>query len=258
MKNKTAKEIFNTYKLFFALICIGIAAALAVLIYITSISMLIGIAGIILLASNVKTLFFKLEEKTLESVIFDELDPEKFNELIELGAFKNSLRHKILAAVSLGKHKKALELIASYNPKVENPVEICNNLYRKGYVYFELEQYDKLPSVLSEFESLKAKHPKFATIFNNYSVFDKFDAFVDDDFEYVVGVCDIDLKEINTKKPNYKMTKINVSFYRAVSLYKMGNLEEARKGFEEIIAFAPKMHKAKLSADFIKRIENNQ
>ena len=90
---------------------------------------------------------------------------------------------------------------------------------------------------------------------NNFSVFDKFDAFADDDFEYVIDVCDIDLKEISPKKQNYKLTKINVSFYRAVSLYKLGRFEEARSGFEELIAYAPKMYKAKLAKDFIDLID---
>ena len=210
------------------------------------------------MASSLKYPFITLEEKTLETVIFDDLDSEKFGELISLGAFKKSTRHKVLAAVSLGEHEKALEIIENDRPKRENPLDLCNSVYRKGYIYFEREEYDKLPGVIREYEALKKKYPQFLGVLNNFTVFDKFDAFVDEDYEYVVDVCDIDLKEINPQKQNHKMTRINVGFYRAVSLYKLGRMDEAKAGFEEIISFAPKMHKAKLSREFIERIESGK
>ena len=49
-----------------------------------------------------------------------------------------------------------------------------------------------------------------------------------------------------------------MSFYRAVSLYKLGKLDEARAGFEDIIKYAPKMYKAKLSKDFIELIDKEK
>lgn len=258
MKNKTAKQIINTYNIWRALVCVGYLLALAVLIFVMTRSIVIGIVGIIVLASTIKNVFIKLEEKILEPVIFDELDPEKFNELLSLGAFKNSTRHKVLAAVSLGEHEKALEIINNYSSKIKNPLDLCNNTYRKGYIHFEREEYDKLPQIIREYEALKTEYPQFVGVFNNFSVFDKFDAFVDEDYEYVVDVCDIDLKEINPKKQNHKMTKINVGFYRAVSLYKLGRMDEAKKGFEDVIEFAPRMYKAKLSRDYIERIKNER
>ena len=132
---------------------------------------------------------------------------------------------------------------------------MCNNLYREGYVYFERGEYEKLLSVFQKYERLKKENPKYVPLLNNFSVFEKFDAFADEDFEYVVDVCDIDLNEINPQKQNHKLTKINVGFYRAVSLYKLGKMDEAKKGFEDIIAFAPKMYKAKLSKNFIELID---
>jgi tetratricopeptide (TPR) repeat protein len=252
--NKTAKQLYKEYKIKFALVIALYVIALAILIFVMTKSMFIGILGIVVLAASIKMPFFKLEEE-LEAVIYEELDPEKFNELLDLGAFKGSNRHKVLGAVAAGEHDKALKLIKEYNPKRENPVETCNNIYHKGYVYFEKGEFDKLPEVIREYNRLKAKFPQLASVFNNYTVFDKFDAFADEDYEYVVEVCDIDLKTINPKKQNHKITRINVGFYRAASLYKLGKLDEARKGFEDIIDFAPKMHKAKLAKEYIDLID---
>ncbi len=255
MKERTAKEIYKEYKLKIALVVALYAIALAVLIFVMTKWLIIGLGGIIVLASSVKNPIYHIEEKTLERVIFEDLDPEKFNELLELGAFKRSVRHKVLGAVSVGEHEKALEIISNYKPKRENPVETCNNLYRIGYIHFERGEFDKLPEVVKQYNQLKAKYPQFVAVFDNFTVFDKYDAFADEDYEYVVEVCDIDLSDINPKKQNHNMTRINVGFYRAVSLYKLGKLDAAKAGFEDIIAFAPKMYKAKLSKDYIELID---
>ena len=212
--------------------------------------------GVIVLGISVKVPFEKLREKMLESIIYDELDPEKFNEVLALGVLKKSLRHKMLYLMAAGEHDEILRLVEENEKKAIHPVDKCNNLYRKGFVYFERGEYEKLVALYRQYDNLKKQNPKFANVLENFTVFEKYDAFADDDFEYVVDVCDIDLSEINPKKQNHKLTKINVGFYRAVALYKLGRLDEAKKGFEDIIAFAPKMNKAKLSKEFIKLIDN--
>lgn len=255
MNNKTTKQIMNSYRLKLVLVSLVYLIALGALIALTSYSVLLGLGGVVVLALSVRTPFEKIRETELERVIFDELDPCKFQELIDLGAFKNSKRHKVLCAVSLGEYEKALDIIENDQAKKVHPVDMCNDLYRKGYIYFEKGEFEKLPAIIKEYEALKKKYPQFAPTFNNFTVFDKFDAFADEDYEYVVDVCDIDLKEINPKAQNYKVTKINVGFYRAVSLYKLGKFDEAKEGFEAIIEFAPKMHKAKLAREYISLIE---
>ena len=255
MNNKTAKQIVAAYKLMRALIILGYVAALAILTLIMTKNILLGIAGVVVLALSVRMPFDKLREKYIESVIYEDLDPEKFGEILELGLFKKSTHARILYLMSSGKHNEILELVEKTDSKTFHPLEKCNNLYRTGYIYFERGEYDKLSSLVKKYEQLKKENPKLVYMLNNFSVFDKFDACADDDFEYVIDVCDIDLKEISPKKQNYKLTKINVSFYRAVSLYKLGRFEEARSGFEELIAYAPKMYKAKLAKDFIDLID---
>lgn len=255
MKNKTVKQIASTYKLMCALVILAYVAALAILTLIMTKNILLGIAGVVVLAVSVRAPFDKLREKYIESVIYEDLNPEKFGEILELGLFKKSTHAKILYLMSSGKHDEILELVEQSDAKTFHPLEKCNNLYRRGYVYFERGEYDKLPSLVKKYEQLKKENPKLTYMLNNFSVFDKFDAFADDDFEYVIDVCDIDLNENNPKKQNHKLTRVNVSFYRAVSLYKLGRLDEAKKGFEELIAYAPKMYKAKLSRDFIELID---
>lgn len=255
MNNKTAKQMLNSYRLKLALVSVAYLIALGALIALTSYSVLLGLGGVVVLALSVRIPFEKIRANELERVIFEELDPCKFQELIDLGAFKNSKRHRVLCALSLGEYEKALDMIENEKAKKEHPVDICNDLYRKGYIYFEKGEFDKLPTVIKEYEALKKKYPKFVPTFNNFTVFDKFDAFVDEDYEYVVDVCDIDIKETTSQTQNHKITKLNVSFYRAVSLYKLGKLDEAKEGFEAIIEFAPKMHKAKLAKEYISLIE---
>ena len=256
MKNKTAKQIVNYYRLMCALIVVAYVVVLAVLILFMGVNVMFSMIGIIVLAYTMRIPFEKLRQKTIESVIYEDLDPDKFGEILALGILKKSTRHKMLYYMSSGKHDEILKLVEESAPKTRHPIDKCNNLYRTAYVYFERGEYDKLPAIIKKYSRLQTENPKFVRYLNNFTVFDKFDAFADDDFEYVVGVCDIDLKEFEPKKQNHNLTKINVGFYRAVSLYKLGNFEEAKKGFEDIIKFAPKMHKAKLSKEFIELIEN--
>ena len=255
MKNKTAKQIVSSYKTKFVLIALLYVVALGILIFVINNNLLIGIIGIVLLALSVRIPFEKLRESEIESVIYEELDPDKFAEILELGILKKSERHRLLLYMAQGRHDEILAQVDAIKEKTYHPVDKCNNLYRKGYVYFERGEYEKLPSIVKDYEKLKKDNPKIQYVLNNFTVFDKFDAFADDDFEYVVGVCDIDLKENNPKKQNHKLTRINVSFYRAVSLYKLGQFDQARQGFEDIIEFAPKMYKAQLSKNFIELID---
>lgn len=257
MKNKTAKQTVNSYRLKCALVVLLYLLALAGLVFAIKYSVFIAMIGIAVLASTLRTSIEKVRKSEIDSVIYEELDPEKFGEILSLGVLKKSTRHKMLYYMSSGKHDEILSLVEEIEQKTNNPIDIGNNLYRLGYVYFERGEYDKLPSVFKKFEKLKRDNPKYQITLNGFTVFDKFDAFADDDFEYVVDVCDIDLKELDTKKQNHNLTKINVSFYRAVSLYKLGKLDMAKQGFEEIIEFAPKMYKAKLSKDFIDLIEKS-
>ena len=257
MNNKTAKQIVNEYRMKFALIALGYVAALASLFFIMTKNFLLGIAGVVLLAISVRAPFEKLRDSLLASVIYEELDPDKFGEILALGVLKKSTHAKMLYLMSSGQHNEILETIKASESKVFSPLDKCNNLYRTGYVYFERGEYEKLPAIVKKYERLKVENPKLHYILGYFTVFDKYDAFADEDYEYVIEVCDIDLQENDPKKQNHKLTKVNVSFYRAVSLYKLGRFEEAKQGFEELIAYAPKMHKAKLSKEFIDLINQN-
>ena len=259
MKNKTPRQIVTGYRLKCVLVAILYALVLfALIFFVMSKSVFFAMIGVVALASSIRVPFEKIRQKDIENVIYEELDPEKFEEILALGVLKKSNRHKMLLYMSAGKHEEILDLVEKISEKTHHPIDKCNNLYRVAYVHFERGEYEKLPDIIKKYNKLKSENPKFTYVLNNFSVFDKYDAFVDDDFEYVIDVCDIDLKELDTKKQNHKLTKINVSFYRAVSLYKLGNFDEAKASFEDIINFAPKMYKAKLSKEFIELIEKKR
>ncbi len=257
MENKTAKQILTAYRLKFCGLSLLYALGLAVCIYVMTKNVLIGVLLVAVLAASLRSPFARIKESTLESVIYEDLDPKKFGELLELGAMKRDSRSRVLYAMCSGDQDKVLELTsqAKDGSAITNPLNACNDLYRRAYVYFEREDLKSLEGVLKDFRSLKRQFPKYAGVFDNYSVFDKFDAFLDEDYEYVVDVCDIDLRELTSKHQNHKLTRINVGYYRAVSLYRLGRMDEAREGFEQIIAFAPKMYKSELSKKYLEKID---
>lgn len=251
---KNAKQIVKEYRIKRVLLGLLYVALLGGFIYIMVTNMLLGLAGIIILATTLAKSFEKLQKSELESVIYEDLDPVKFNEILALGVIKGNTRLDVLGAISVGDYDKALEIIERNPPKDNDIIQLCNNLYRKGAICFEKRDFAGLAECVKEFERLKEENVKASYVFNNFSVFDKYDAMVDKDFQYVVDVCEEDLRVINPTQQNHKLTMLNVSFYRAVALYEMERFEEAREAFEAIIDFAPKMHKAKLSKEYLERM----
>lgn len=255
MKNTNAQKIVKNYRIKCALLALLYVVGVVVCIAIISKFAFIGIACTVVLAASIKAPFDKLLEKDIESVIYEDLDPELFEEILSLGVLKKSTRHKFLALMYKGDHNGVLSLIAETETKPQGPIDKCQNLYRRGFVEFERGEFEKLAATVTEFQTLKSQNPKIEAIFNNFTVFDKFDAFVDEDYEYVVDVCDLDLRNISKKNQNHNVTKLNVSFYRAVALYKLERFEEAKEAFEGVIEFAPKTHKATLSKEYIAKIK---
>lgn len=255
MKNTNAQKIVKNYRIKCVLLAMLYAVGVAICIAIIGKNTLLGIACTVVLAASIKAPFDKLLEKDIESVIYEDLDPELFEEILSLGVLKKFTRHKFLALMYKGDHDGVLSLIAETETKPLGPIDKCQNLYRRGFVEFERGEFDKLAETVAEFKQLKAQHSKLEGIFNNFTVFDKFDAFVDEDYEYVVDVCDLDLRHISKKNQNHNVTKLNVSFYRAVALYKLERFEEAKEAFEGVIEFAPKTHKATLSKEYLAKIK---
>ncbi len=254
MKTKTPQDIIRNYKLKFAGAAVLCALILAALIWLMTVNMPISIFLIAVMAFNIRKPFEELKKKDIESVLYEELDPERFAELVRVGGFEKSKKYSTLCAMTLGEHEKVLSLTDELLSKTANPIERCNLFYRKAYVYFEMEDFDGVRAMLKEFEALKRQHAKYAAVFDNFSVFEKFDAYLDEDYEYVRDVCDADLLELSPKHQNHKLTRINVSFYRACALYKLGDTDGARRAFEELIEFAPKMYKAKLAQKWLDKM----
>ena len=254
MNNKTAKQIVKEYRIKQVGVIVLYALALAMMIWVISINTVLGFVGIIALAMTFGRVFDELCKRSVEKVIFEELDPVTFDEILKLGMFKKSMRHQVLGAMGVGDYERVFALIEKESEKPLSPIEKCNNIYRKSAIYFEQHDLEKLAKGVAEYNALKKQYPKFEYAFNNFTVFDKFDAFLDEDYEYVIGVCEIDLRDDNPKQQNHKLTRLNVSFYRAVAFYDMGELEKAREAFEEIVNYAPKTHKATLSKNYLSKI----
>lgn len=256
MKDKTSKQLISNYKLASAgvilLNIIGIIAGFLLL----SVNALIGIALIVALLLTAKSTLKSVREKTVESVLYEELDAEKFAEIVNSGVFGKSTHYKILAAMYNGDHNTVLTHTEQEMKNEINPVKLCNSLYKRGYVFFEREDLESLKEVVKEFYKLKKQHEKYGAIFENYSVFEKYDAFLDGDYQFIVEICEYDLKNDSKKTQNHKLTVLNVSYYRAVALFKLEQFDEARKAFANIIEYAPKTYKSKLSQDYINKIES--
>ena len=159
MNNKTAKQIVKSYRLMCALIAVAYVLALAGLTLLMSVNIMLSMVGIVALAYTMRIPFEKLRKNTIESVIYEDLDPEKFGEILELGVLKKSNRHKMLYYMSSGKHEEILKFLKDSEQKTRHPIDKCNNLYREAYVYFERGEYDKLPTMVKKYNRLVAENP---------------------------------------------------------------------------------------------------
>ena len=201
-----------------------------------------------------KILIILIAQRQFMPVLIKELNAPKFNEAINSKGFVAPVIYRISAALTLGDYQTVVNIadvkLKKEKLSIQNKVIYLSALAK---AYFELRDFDKVKELCSKYNELKGSYPKKSYFKSKYSLWNYFDSFLANDYEACKTLCKKAISTSNSKKTNYG--KLQNDFYYAVACYENGEMEEAKKAFENIIAFAPKMYLANVSQKYIEGIE---
>ena len=203
-----------------------------------------------------KILIILIAQRQFMPVLIKELNAPKFNEAINSKGFVAPVIYRISAALTLGDYQTVVNIadvkLKKEKLSIQNKVIYLSALAK---AYFELRDFDKVKELCSKYNELKGSYPKKSYFKSKYSLWNYFDSFLANDYEACKTLCKKAISTSNSKKTNYG--KLQNGFYYAVACYENGEMEEAKKAFENIIAFAPNMYLANVSQKYIEGIEAN-
>ena len=198
-----------------------------------------------------------IANKTINSVLFDELDAPKFYETIMGRGFVPTLQYRINAAVALGDHQTIINLATSQLRKKRASVKVRDTyLCILANAYFELGDYEKLQILLAKHEDYKKQYPTETFLHKQNSKWSYYKYFFEQNYEACKTVCDQRNLGLNPKAIDTKIGKLINDFCYAVACYKNNETELAKIRFERIAANAPKMCYATLSLKYLQAIES--
>ncbi|MBE6666533.1 MAG: hypothetical protein E7603_10045 [Ruminococcaceae bacterium] len=192
-----------------------------------------------------------LNARTISFPLILRLDAPLYYELIKQGKSVNtSAVYQIQAEYFVGHYANVIELC---NKKLEDRhVERRWRYYLFSFLanaYFNLGEDEKLREVCNKFYAFLASDRKKEKVLKRFYDFPFFTVFVNGNFE----ACEQYLKQPKKQTP---LQRISLAFWKArVDLCK-GETEEAKNGFEKIIAEAPLVTYAELSKKALEAMEN--
>lgn len=253
VKSKSDKSIFRKYYWLCSIINVCYFAIIVALAYACwSIwTALLCIA----LYLPVRILCIIVAKKTIAKVLVEDLDAERFNNLIYSSKkFIPSLDYRLSGAIYAGYYKAAINISTAKLRESKSTVfekNLC--LSYLAMSYFELRDYKKLKTIIQKYDELKKANPKSKCFSNNDYTWDYYRAYLENNFEYC--------KSLSVEKnasPNSKSRHpIYNDFHYAVACYANGEKDDAKIIFEKIITKAPKLHIAEISNEYIEAIDNN-
>ncbi len=196
-----------------------------------------------------------ISKKIIGSVLFNELDAQTFQEIMNDKHLLPHLGYRIGGALSIGDYQ-----IVVNNVEFKMRNKRCSLRQQLSYlsllsrVYFELRDFEKLRDLYGKYNTLKDRHSEKSMFQSQYSVWTYYESFLKREYETCKALCKAPL---NMKAWGSNYVKLEKDFYYAVACYENGEMEEAKKAFENIIAFAPNMYLANVSQKYIKGIEAN-
>ena len=206
----------------------------------------------------VKFLIRIVANKTIASVLFVELDAIGFQELIKENNFLPPLGYRINAALFTGDYQTVVNIV-TIRMKKRSTIRVrylCLSIL--ALAYFELRDFEKLQILLTKYDDYKAKYPSKSLLNSSNSVWSYYRYFLEQNYE----ACKVVSKERNLGlRPNawnVNLARLQTDFFYAVACYENGDIEEAKKIFENIISDAPKMNYAVLSQKYCLAIERAQ
>ena len=121
-------------------------------------------------------------------------------------------------------------------------------LYYLAKTYFNLGEDERLRDVCDRFYAALASERKRERIFKRFDEFSLFNNYLNGNF----NAC----KQHLSKTQKLPLAKIDVAFSGALVALRMGETEEARLGFERVLAEAPLTYYAKHSETALQAMEN--
>lgn len=238
----------------------AVFGCLFVLLWIISCIWIRGLAAVVLLfivlIAN-KVIVTGVAKKTLLSVLFDEMDAIEFQKIVNDNRFVSPVLYRISSAISAGDYQTAVNL-ASKCLKKKLPVGtrfFYLSLWARAD--FELRDYEGLKDLLDQFEELKKQYPAKKVFQAANSAWSYYRFFLDRNYDACKTICAKRDEEIKSGVRMQAFRKLQNDFLYAVACYENRETDEARKTFEDIVSFAPKMHLCAVSQKYLVAIEQN-
>lgn len=216
-----------------------------------------GIIALIPVLFITRLIIKSLQDTNFLSVLYFELNPQKFKDVIE-GAkfFVPSIGYQVFAAYYSGDYQTTINICTKKLLNEKKFKNKCFYLVTLARVYFLLEDNENLKVVCERFQNSIAYHKKADKIRKQYVIMQYFEKYMEGDYLSCQNLF-LQYKD-NTKKTCNNLMKIQWKFYYAVACYYAADKETAQQVFGEVISEAPKVNYANISQKYLNIIENNQ
>ena len=204
----------------------------------------------------VKFIIRVVANKTFVPVLFDKLDAFEFQNVINYKGFFPPLSYQLNAALFTGDYQALVNIAISKIQKKKASVKVKDYyLYLFARVYFELRDFEKLNILVSKHEEYKNLYPSKSFLKTQNSDWSYYRYFLEQKYESCKTICEQRNLELNPKAWNTKIRKLQNDFYYAIACYSNDEFETAKKMFESIIVFAPKMYISEVCKRYLEAIE---
>ncbi len=198
-----------------------------------------------------------LQDTNFLSVLYCELNPQKFKDVIE-GAkfFVPSIGYQVFAAYYSGDYQTTINICTKKLLNEKKCKNKCFYLVILARVYFLLGDNEKLKMICKQFQNYIMYQKRVDQIRKQYVVMQYFEKYLEGD--YLSCQDYYSMYKDNTKAVRSELRQIQWKFYYAVACYYADDKETAQQIFGEVISEAPKVNYANISQKYLNIIEKNQ
>lgn len=185
------------------------------------------------------------------------LDPKELLDTDNIKLFTLNPLDKAYGKLCTGEFKEAVDICnreIRYNKKKMAKYIFLDIL---AFVYFQLDDVDLLKDTCDKIDFLTKDNPRLAArlqpiIYRLYV--NRF--YIDGQYDKCIECYQKRLVELEIKPSGYNLARLNNYFFMAVCYFKNKDADNAKKWFEEVIRFGPKMYVAEISKQYLAKIEN--
>lgn len=255
---KEIKSIIRKYTFKVLIIAIIFLLTISSIIYFAKLNFILSFIVCFVLYIPVYILIFKIADKNIHSVLFVELDPEKYKDVLFFGRFKPHAINQTNAAMFLGDYQTVVNLSTKVLKGKVSKRNKCALLATIARAYYEMGDLEKLKIVCDTFDlyadGLKKtlSEQKIGMIMRYYKYF------IDEKYEACNAVLDEMDAIRNNKSANEKLSRLYAIFNYGIIAYKLGNFDNAVKCFNQVVETAPKINDARIAEKYIDAINNSK